>query len=116
MTKDIIKNTIRRGVSNGTLTIEDVLVFVNELLEEKLKNALENAGGKILFAEDCPRLVSCCFTQVQELDVKEMRFEDELVFTCEDPETRDVYELNTDDFLLGELRHVFNKINLNNEY
>ena len=113
MTKDIIKNTIRRGVSNGTLTIEDVLVFVNELLEEKLKNALENAGDKILFAEDCPRLVSCCFTQVQELDVKEIRFEDELVFTCEDPETRDVYELNTDDFLLGELRHVFNKINLN---
>ena len=107
MTKDIIKNTIRRGVSNGTLTIEDVLVFVNELLEEKLKNALENTGGKILFAEDCPRLVSCCFTQVQELDVKEIRFEDELVFTCEDPETRDVYELNTDDFLLGELRHVF---------
>ena len=116
MTKDIIKDTIRREVSNDTLTIEDVLVFVNELLVEKLKTALEKAGGKILFAEDCPRLVSCCFTQVQELDVKEIRFEDELVFTCEDPETRDVYELNTDDFLLGELRHVFNKINLNNEY
>lgn len=106
MTKDIIKDTIRRGVSNDTLTIEDVLVFVNELLVEKLKTALEKAGGKILFSEDCPRLVSCCFTQVQELDVKEIRFEDELVFSCEDPETRDMYELNTDDFILGELRHV----------
>lgn len=116
MTKDTIKDIIRSGVSTGTLTLDDVLVFVNELLEDKLKSALEMADGRILFTEDCPRLVSCCFTQVQELDVKEMRFEDELVFTCEDPETRDVYELNTDDFLLGELRHVFNKINLNNEY
>lgn len=106
MTKDIIKDTIRRGVSNDTLTIEDVLVFVNELLEEKLKNALENAGGKIQFSEDCPRLASCCFSQVQELDVKEIRFRDDLVFSCEDPETRDMYELNTDDFILGELRHV----------
>ena len=110
MTKNIIKDTIRRGVSYDTLTIEDVLVFVNEILEEKLKTALEKAGGKIQFPEDCPRLVSCCFTQVQELDVKEIRFRDDLVFSCEDPETRDVYELNTDDFLLGELRHVFNKI------
>ena len=31
MTKDIIKDTIRRGITNGTLTIEDVLVFVNEV-------------------------------------------------------------------------------------
>lgn len=106
MTKDIIKDTIRRGVSYDTLTIEDVLVFVNELLVEKLKTALEKAGGNILFAEDCPRLVSCCFSKVQKLDVKEIRFEDELVFTCEDPETCDVYELNTDDFNLGEFRHV----------
>lgn len=110
MTKDIIKDTIRRGVSYDTLTKEDVLVFVNELLVEKLKTALEMADGKILFTEDCPRLVSCCFSQVQELDVKEIRFEDELVFSCEAPETRDMYELNSDDFLIGELRHVLDRI------
>ncbi len=110
MTRDIIKDTIRRGVSNGTLTIEDVLVFANELLVEKLRTALEKADGNIQFSEDCPRLASCCFTQVQELDVKEIRFRNDLVFSYEAPETRDVHELNTDDFLLGELRHVFNKI------
>ena len=48
MTKDIIKDTIRRGVSYDTLTIEDVLILVNELLVEKLKTALEKAGGNIL--------------------------------------------------------------------
>ena len=110
MTKDTIKDIIRSGVSTGTIAIDDVLVFVNELLEERLKTALEKADGRILFTEDFPRLASCCFSQVQELDVREIRLENELVFSCEDPETRDIYELNTDDFLIGELRHVLDKI------
>lgn len=109
MTKDTIKDMIRSGVSAGTLTLDDALVFVNELLEEKIKTAIEATGGKILFLEDCPRLASCCFTQVQELDVKEIRFEGELVFSCEDLETHDTYELSTDDFIIGELRHVLDK-------
>lgn len=112
MTKDVIKEAISNGVSAGTFTLDDVLILVDGLLEEKLKSALEITGGKILFTEDCPRLASCCFSQVQELDVKEIRFENELVFSCEDPETRDIYQLKTDDFLIGELRHVLEKINM----
>lgn len=110
MTREEIIEVVRSGVSSGTFTYADMLVLVNELLEEKVANTLKESNGKISFDEDYPRLVSCCFSQVQELDVREICFEKELIFSCEDPETHDKNELNTEDFLMGELRHVLDKI------
>ena len=110
MTKEGIVGIINDGVSAGTLTIEDVLICVNKILEENVKTLLKKSSNKMSFNEERPHLVSCCFSQVQELDIKEIRLENELVFSCEDPETHDIYELNTDDFLVGELRHVLDKI------
>lgn len=110
MTKDEIVKVIHSGVSSGSFTYANMLVLVNELLEKEIVNTLKESNGKISFTEDYPRLTSCCFSQVQELDVREIRFENELVFICEDPETHDIYELNSEDFLMGELRHVVDKI------
>ena len=110
MKRDKIVEVIRSGVSSGDFTYADLLVLVNELLEEIVVNTLKQSNDKISFGEDYPRLASCCFSQVQELDVRAIRLENELIFSCEEPETHELYELNTEDFLMGELRHVVDKI------
>jgi hypothetical protein len=40
------------------------------------------------------------------LDVNEIWFDNGLHFSCEEPETHEIYQLDSEDFLLGELRHV----------
>ena len=110
MTKEAIFEIIQSGVSKGILTVDDVLIDVNRLLEGRIKIALNEAGGKIMFAETYPRMVSCCFSQVLELDIMEVHFVNELLFCCEEPDTREKYQLGVEDFLLGELRHVLDII------
>lgn len=106
MTKEPIIELIRKGVLSGTLTLDDILVEMNGLIVENIKAAIEKSQGKISFIENRPRLISCCFSQVLELDVREIWIENGLRFLCEDPETNETYNLDADDFLLGELRHV----------
>ena len=97
---------IRKEVSAGTLTLDDVLVELNRLVVENIKAAIEKSHGKISFIEKRPRLISCCFSQVLELDVNEIWFNNGLHFSCEEPETHEIYQLDSEDFLLGELRHI----------
>ena len=80
LNREEIKDIIRKGVSAGTFSIDDILIEANKLLEESVKNALKHNGGKILFTDDYPHMVSCCFSQVQELDIKEILFDKELIF------------------------------------
>ena len=110
MKKDTIIENIRNNVTTDILTVDDVLIELNKLMEDKLVLAIKESNGSISFSEGNPRIVSCCFSEVQELDVKEVWFEDGLRFLCEDPESGEEYKLDTDDFLLGELRHVLDKI------
>ena len=106
MTKEGIIELIHREVSAGTLTIDDVLVEMNRFIVENIKTAIEKSQGKISFVENKPRLISCCFSQVLELDVNEVWYENGLQFCCEEPETHEIYQLESEDFLFGELRHV----------
>ena len=106
MTKEGIVELIRKEVSAGTLTLDDVLVELNRLVVENIKAAIEKSHGKISFIENRPRLISCCFSQVLELDVNEIWFDNGLHFSCEEPETHEIYQLDSEDFFLGELRHV----------
>ena len=106
MTKEGIVELIRKEVSAGTLTLDDVLVEMNRVIVENIKTAIEKSQGKISFIENRPRLISCCFSQVLELDVNEIWFDNGLHFSCEEPETHEIYQLDSEDFLLGELRHV----------
>ena len=110
MTKEGIAEIIRIGVSEGIFSVDDMLIEANRLLEERVMNTVKESGGKIVFTDDYPRMVSCCFSQVIELDIKEIRFENDLLFCCEEPDTKDTYQLGVEDFLLGELRHVLDKI------
>lgn len=107
MTKETIINTVFRALSSGTLSIDDVLVGINRFLIEEIKNVTIASGGKILFTQNPPRLISCCFSQVLELDVKEVWLENNnLLFCCKDPETSETYQLGVEDFVLGELRYI----------
>ena len=106
MTKEGIVELIRKEVSAGTLTVDDVLVELNRLVVENIKAAIEKSHGKIPFIEKRPRLISCCFSQVLELDVNEIWFNNGLHFSCEEPETHEIYQLESEDFLFGELRHL----------
>ena len=106
MDKETIIRNIKNGVSAGILTVDDVLVVLNRLVEESIRTVIVAADGKLSFSESAPRLVSCCFAQIQELDVREIWFDKALRFKCENPETNEEYQLDTDDFLLGELRHI----------
>lgn len=106
MTKEGIIELIHREVSAGTLTVDDVLVEMNRVIVEKIKTAIEKSQGKISFTENKPRLISCCFSLVLELDVNEVWYNNGLHFSCEEPETHEIYQLDSEDFLLGELRHV----------
>lgn len=72
MTKEPIIELIRKGVLSGTLTLDDILVEMNGLIVENIKAAIEKSKGKISFIENRPRLISCCFSQVLELDVREI--------------------------------------------
>ncbi len=72
MTKEPIIELIRKGVLSGTLTLDDILVEMNGLIVENIKAAIEKSQGKISFIENRPRLISCCFSQVLELDVREI--------------------------------------------
>ena len=110
MTREEIVNIIRKGVSIGAFSVDDMLIEANRLLEEGVMNAIIESGGKIVFTGNYPRMASCCFSQVQELDIKEIKYENDLVFCCEEPDTKDTYLLGVDDFLFGELRHVLYKI------
>ena len=106
MTKEGIVELIRKEVSAGTLTVDDVLVEMDRAIVENIKTSIEKSRGKISFIENKPRLISCCFSQVLELDVNEIWFDNGLHFSCEEPETHEIYQLDSEDFLLGELRHV----------
>ena len=109
MTKEGIIELIRREVSAGTLTVDDVLVEMNRVVVENIKTAIEKSQGKISFIEfieNKPRLISCCFSQVLELDVNEVWYNNGLHFSCEEPETHEIYQLESEDFLFGELRHL----------
>ena len=106
MTKEGIIELIRKEVSAGTLTVDDVLVEMDRIVVENIKTAIEKSQGKISFIENRTRLISCCFSQVLELDVNEIWFDNGLHFSCEEPETHEIYQLDSEDFLLGELRHV----------
>lgn len=110
MTKEAIKTAVRNGISGGILSIDDMLVDINRYIKERIIIAIKESGGKISFTEECPRIVSCCFNQVLELDVKEIQFDNDLHFICEEPEAKETYMLDTEDFLIGELRHVLSKI------
>lgn len=110
MTNDTIIDSICREISTGTLSVEDVLIGINKLFIEEIKNAILSSGGKISFKQNFPRLISCCFSQVLELDVKEVWLDNDLFFGCKDPETDETYQLGVEDFLIGELRHVVDKI------
>lgn len=110
MTKEGIIELIRREVSAGTLTIDDVMAEMDRVVAENIKTAIEKSHGKISFIENRPRLISCCFSQVLELDVNEIWFNNGLHFSCEEPETHEIYQLDSEDFLLGELRHINDKI------
>ena len=106
MTKEGIVELIRKEVSAGTLTIDDVLVEMDRVVAENIKTSTEKSQEKISFTENKPRLISCCFSQVLELDVNEVWYNNGLHFSCEEPETHEIYQLDSEDFLLGELRHV----------
>lgn len=110
MKKETIIENIRNSVTTDVLTIDDVFIELNKLLEDKLVLAIKDSNGSISFPEGYPRIISCCFSEVQELDVKKIWFEDRLRFLCEEPESGEEYKLDADDFLLGELRHVLDKI------
>ncbi len=110
MIKDIIIKNLREGVTTGILSVDDVLIELNRLIEDRLKMSIKDYGGNITFSDNYPRIVSCCFSEVQELDVKEVCFEDRLRFLCEEPESGEEYKLDADDFLLGELRHIVDRI------
>ena len=58
MTKEGIVELIRKEVSAGTLTLDDVLVELNRLVVENIKAAIEKSQGKISFIENRPRLIS----------------------------------------------------------
>lgn len=106
---DVIEN-IRNGVITGVLSVNDVLIGLNKFMEDRLMLAIKGSNGRITFLENYPRIVSCCFSEVQELDVREIWLEDRLQFLCEEPETDEQYTLGVDDFLLGELRHVIERV------
>lgn len=110
MKKETIIENIRNSVTTDVLTVDDVLIELNKLLVDKLVLAIKNSNGNISFSEGYPRLISCCFSEVKELDVKEIWFEGRLRFLCEEPESGEEYKLDADEFLLGELRHVLDKI------
>ena len=81
MTKEGIIELIRREVSAGTLTVDDVLVEMDRVVVENIKTAIEKSQGKISFIENKPRLISCCFSQVLELDVNEVWYNNGLHFS-----------------------------------
>jgi len=110
MNKEFIIENIRNGLATGMLSVDDVLIELNKFMEDRLMLAIKEPNGRIVFSEDYPRLVSCCFSEVLELDVKEIWLEDGLQFLCEEPETYEQYKLNADDFLFGELRHVIERL------
>ena len=110
MDKNTILGNIRSGVSTGILSVDDVLIELNRLMEDRICLALNKSGGKIVFTEDYPCMISCCFDQVQELYIITIQLENGLIFSCENQETQETYQLGVDDFLIGELRHVLDKI------
>lgn len=108
MTKEEILAIIRNGVHDSILTADDIFVEASNLYKNKLKDSLVKSGGKIVFKDNMPRLATCCFDGIMEVDVKNVALEDEkLIFHCVTPDAQESYELCVDDFLAGELRHVF---------
>ena len=78
---------------------------MNRVIVENIKTAIEKSQGKISFVENKPRLISCCFSQVLELDVNEVWYNNGLHFHAKNQKPKK-YQLKSKNFLFGKAREV----------